>query len=107
MAKKFMFVCLGILALAGAYAVGANNSVAQVGGTDVVATYQNGGPGGDSTIIVTANGDFYARRGVIQTLSSDPIWTPQGEWTYMGNCFSGGAVNSQGTTIGGVKGLFR
>jgi len=106
MAKKFMFVCFGILALVGAYAVGANNSVAQVGGSDIVQVYNSN----SATVVVTANGDFYARNGIMDrggsSVDSEPIWNGSGPWVFKGNCFSS-SVNSQGTTIGDVKSLFR
>ncbi|MBK9775556.1 MAG: hypothetical protein IPP62_04205 [bacterium] len=78
MAKKFMFICFGILALAGAYAVGANNSVAQVGGSDVVHAYA--AAGGLTTVVVTANGDFYARLGALERYAgnTEPSWGMDG-----------------------------
>lgn len=104
MAKKFMFVCFGILALAGAYAIGASNSVAQLGGSDVVHVYT----GNNVTVAVTANGDFYARVGQLAQygLGAEPSWGMSGSWIYKGNCFSG-PVASDNSTLGDVKGLFR
>lgn len=107
MAKKFMFICFGILALAGAYAVGAGNSVAQVGGMGVAQVWFGNA---NMTVLVTDGGDFYARNGEITNngFAGGPIYwsTPNAQWTYMGNCFSG-AVNNQQNSLGGVKSLFR
>lgn len=107
MAKKFMFVCFGILALAGAYAVGASNSVAQVGGAQVVASYM---PlvSAPATVVVTADGDFYARVGTCWSVGgAAPTWSSTGNWTFMGNCFDGVPVANQQNSLGGVKTLFR
>ena len=104
MAKKFMFVCLGILALAGAYAIGANRADAQSGlPGDVVQLFSyNSG-----TAVVTASGDFYARNStIISGSGADPSWNNPDPWVYLGNVFNG-AVNGQQNTLGGVKGLFR
>jgi len=105
MAKKFMFICFGILALAGAYAVGANNSVAQVGAISDVAMASIPCIPPTSSTVVTVSGDIYVKAAHI--LESGAWSNPAAQWTYMGNCFAGGAVNSQGTTIGDVKSLFR
>lgn len=102
MAKKFMFICLGILALMVAYSLGASNVDAQVSGASVVGVV-NAAAG--TTAIVTANGDFWARPGVPQA-THPASWTESGDWTYMGNCF-GGPISSQQNSLGGVKGLFR
>jgi hypothetical protein len=105
MAKKFMFVCFGALALAAAYAVGASNSVAQVGGSDVVASYLTSA--GQSSSVVTANGDIYARAAVLMDSGGTPVWSNNSSnWTYMGNCFAGSVTNQQ-NSLGGVKSLFR
>lgn len=104
MAKKFMFICFGILALAAAYSFGARDSVAQVGGGTVVQAFQGSG----GLCVVIDNGDIYGRVGQPQSLIGNTMgWTTDGTWNFMGNCFGGGAVNSQGTTIGDVKSLFR
>jgi hypothetical protein len=105
MAKKFMFVCFGILALAAAYAVGASNSVAQVGGSDVVASYVNSVASYPATVVVTANGDIYGRSGYVSG-EGNIHWTVQeANWTFMGNALAG-SVSSQPKTLGGVKNLF-
>ena len=107
MAKKFFYVCLGVLALACAYAIGADNSVAQIGGSDVVHFRGADAAGGLGYIAVTANGDIYAVSGIIGINGGQPYWTSDVQnWTHMGNVFAG-AVSSQQNTLGGVKSIFR
>ncbi|MBK6734339.1 MAG: hypothetical protein IPG61_09645 [bacterium] len=93
MARRFMFVCFGILALATAYAVGADNSVAQVGGSNVVHSFNgNGG----ALCVVTADGDIYGRAGFPENGGSGIMgWSQSGEWTHLGNVFSGAVGNQQ------------
>lgn len=71
MAKKFFFVCAGILMLVLAYTLGANSIVAQSKEGNVVgiATY------GADVFVVTAEGDVYK--------ASESV----DNWTHMANVF--------------------
>ena len=71
MAKKFFFVCGGIMMLVLAFTLGANSVVAQSGGENVVgmATY------GGRVFVVTAEGDVYKA-----SKSAD-------NWTFKANVF--------------------
>jgi hypothetical protein len=105
MAKRFMFVCFGILALAGAYAVGARNSVAQ--GSSPTFT----GITGNSSCMaaITADGDIYFIGDYATDMPDAPHvrWARRGkQWVFMGNVV-GGVVNTQSNSLGGVKTLFR
>ena len=87
MAKKFMFVCLGILALAFAYHLGVASAVSQGSGVVVgvaAASWSNG----TRVYAITDNGDCY-RRG------------PESDWHYFDNVF--GAAQTQPTTWGAIK----
>jgi hypothetical protein len=83
-ARSFFYACLGILALAVAYHLGAQSAGAQAPGNPVVAVE----PG----IVYTANGDAYQRTG------------GPGPWTFVGNVFgSGGPTPTSQPTWGQVK----
>lgn len=100
MAKKFFYVCMGLLALAGAYHLGAESVVAQTPG-DQVAAAQITTEGATRTYvsIVTLNGDVYRA-----TLAHNA--GAYNEWVYCGSLWGGVIGNSQGS-IGDVKSLFR
>jgi hypothetical protein len=83
-AKSFFYVCLGILALATAYHLGATNATAQAPSNPVVATF--GGFG-----VVTANGDVYQAQ------------TGGGPWTLESNVFAGGSTPTAQKSWGQVK----
>lgn len=83
-AKSFLFVSLGILALAIAYHFGATTATAQAPGNPVVAA-------GSNDVVFTANGDVYYNYGSILTT-----------WTLMGNIFSG-PTPAQQESWGSVK----
>jgi hypothetical protein len=87
MAKKFMFVCFGILALAGAYAIGASNSVAQTP-RDTIANAISL-EGGSGTAYITTTGDVYAT-GTSVSLSTRTGWSNDGQptWLYLGNVWA-------------------
>lgn len=82
-AKRFFYVCAGILCLALAYHFGAQSATAQAGNAIMVAE-----PG----YVYMSNGDVYARSGYP---------APQ-SWTFAGNIFSGPTPATR-ETWGGVK----
>jgi hypothetical protein len=74
MAKRFFYVCAGLLCLTLVYHLGARSATAQAPGNPIVTmAAQNGGWG-----VVTANGDFY--------ISGSPNG---GTWTLGSNVFGG------------------
>ena len=90
MAKRFMFVCLGLLALAVAYHLGASAAQSQATGTFV-------GIGGVETTLcaITATGDYY-------------LLNTHGDvrnWVYWGN-IAGGGTATQSSTWGQIKAEF-
>ena len=95
MAKKFMYVCLGILALFVAYHLGANSATSQGLGTAVgICSYSKSS---DSNVyVVTDCGDCYRK----WSLSSDLE-----NWEYWGNIY-GGPSQTQPTTWGDIKARF-
>ena len=88
-AKRFFHVCAGILCLALAYHLGAQNATAQAPGNPVVAAEPN--------MVYTANGDAYYR-----SSSSGPVFS----WAFVGNVFGGPTPATQ-ETWGGVKARYR
>ena len=91
-AKRFFYVCVGLLCLAFVYHLGARNSQAQAPGNPVVAMSDYGG----SIWVVTANGDVYA--------SQLPGTYP---WVQCPNVFTGGPVPVQPETLGRLKARYR
>jgi len=98
MAKKFMFVCAGILMLAGAFAIGARSVEAQVGDQEIVSMVflpSGSGHNLDRLYATTAGGDVYYRH-----------FGSTGEWVYWESIF-GGMVSSENSNLGGVKSQYR
>ncbi len=91
MAKRFLYVCLGILALAAATHLGADNVRAQAGG-DFVGITSNGTA--NELYAITLSGDCYR--------SDNAGYT----WMYRGNVLAG-TVEARGTSLGDVKSKFR
>ena len=89
MAKKFMYVCVGLMALAGAYSFGAQGVVAQAGLNEVTAVHLSGGAESTTTVFTT-DGSIYSRPGFPMHVSGKIIWAEDGRWTYMGNTFGEG-----------------
>jgi len=88
MAKKFFYVCAGILMLVAAYSLGAQRVEAQVGGGDFVALVSANG-----LIAITNNGDVYKSSAGVN-------------WSYLDN-IRGGAVSSDAPALDEVKALYR
>lgn len=90
MAKKFFYVCAGIMMLAGAYAIGANGVQAQNDPQAVLAMSTEG----NYAFVVTSGGDLYRS-------------TNYGDsWSFVTNAFTG-AVASESQGLDGVKSNFR
>jgi len=100
-AKTFFYVSLGILALAGAFHLGASTARGQA--TGVVASVRGNlsfrdAAGNESPAwVVTQSGDVY---GWPSYQSYMQVGVPP---QYLGNLFSGGPVQTQGTTWGRIK----
>jgi hypothetical protein len=94
-AKKFLFVCGGILMLALAYHFGATSAGAQAAGNPVVSGFSGGGaPITMSGGVVTANGDVY--------VTGD--WVT---WTHLSNVFTGPPTPAHATSFGALKVKYR
>jgi len=93
MAKKFMFVCLGILALAVAYHLGASSAQSQATGT-FVSLAAGPGDGSSEMYALTSDGDFYG-----MSMSN------MRAWTYWGNV--AGGVSTESSTWGQIKAQFK
>jgi hypothetical protein len=95
-AKIFMFVCIGLLALAGIFHLVAADAVAQSPDPGaVVSGWYNISIA--SNFVLTANGDLY------RASSSYPD-----QWLFVTNVFdSAGTVSASGTSLGDIKQQFR
>lgn len=94
MAKRFFYVCAGILLLALAYHLGAQSATAQAG-AQVPGFAVNGG----YCYVLTPSGDGYARQ-------QDGL-SFAGPLIHMGNFWSGGPTPATQETWGGVKARYR
>jgi len=90
MAKKFFYVCGGVLMLALAFHFGAMTATAQAPGNPVVGITS----GSSGLFAVTANGDSYARGA-------------GGPWFFLGNVFTGAPVEVSQPSWGQVKSRYR
>jgi len=88
-AKTFFYVSLGILALAGAFHLGAQTAQSQAGTAASISF--NHGVGGDFNV-VTSDGDVYRVDG---SGAFNPF--------FRGNIFSGAPVQATETTWGRIK----
>ena len=90
MARKFFYVCAGMLMLALAYHFGATTATAQAPGNSVTAAFGNAGfPG----FAFTANGDVYYTANV-----GSPA-----PWQHINNIFNGGPTPARQESWGQVK----
>ena len=96
MARKFFYVCAGMLMLALSYHLGASTATAQAPSNAVVAAFESGYGGINPSVAITANGDVY----------DGGAWG-QGGWHHVANIFSGGAVPTQHETWGQVKARYQ
>jgi hypothetical protein len=119
MARRFLYVSLGVLALALAYNLGASRTEAQGGGTFVgisVAKDPTASPGGAMvTTAITSNGDVYATPGAPGCHGSEALWTvgylsscsaSSPSWTYMGNVLTG-PISTKKSSFGAIKGAYK
>jgi hypothetical protein len=98
MARKFFYVCAGILMLALSYHFGAQSASAQSSANPVVGSIPV--PFGTwYNAVVTANGDVYGSASPAGNLST---------WTYVSNVFTGSAPTAaQQESFGSLKAKFR
>lgn len=95
MAKTFMYVCVGLMALAGAFSFGAGSVKAQLGDNEI--THFAATENGSNDIyyyVVTPSGDIY--RAVY----------PYTEWVLSCN-FPGSPVATDGESLNDLKARFR
>jgi hypothetical protein len=95
MARKFFFVCAGLLCLAIAYHPGATSATAQAPGNPVATGFFNGSAGGG--VVVTTNGDVYVT----------PVANNFANWVLTGNVFAGGPTPAKAESFGSVKVRYR
>jgi hypothetical protein len=93
-AKRFFYVCAGLLCLAVAYHLGARGAGAQVVSGNPVVAVTSGCPN-YSTVVVTANGDLWGASYCSET------------WTHVGNVFGGGPIPVKPETFGRLKARYR
>jgi len=114
MAKKFFYVCAGILMLVGAYSLEAQKVEAQLPSQEFAGiTFSMDGGGNVSTTAITASGDIFAiadypkgdySTGAVVWINTELHGTR--DWVYMGNVLTG-PVKAGDDTIDGVKSMFR
>ena len=92
-AKRFFYICAGLLCLALAYHFGAQSATAQAPADPIVGVAAAGG-NYDVVTVVTTNGEVY--RGS----ASVPYF-------HAGNLFSGAPTSARQETWGGVKARYR
>lgn len=106
MAKRFLFIATGILALTAAYHLGAVRTEAQGGGTfSGISVSVQGSTA--NTIAITTTGDVYGRSGGPQCAGGTMIWNVADcDWQYMGSVVSG-PTPAESQSFGSVKDMFR
>lgn len=95
MAKKFFYVCGGLLMLALAYHFGATSATAQIAGRPTTALAYNGSTG--QMVALSDLGDVYV------SASGGNMTT----WHYEANVFSGGPVQATQPSWGQLKARYR
>jgi hypothetical protein len=99
-AKRFFYVCAGILCLALAYHLGVQSATAQVGSTVNGFAMYPGGGAASTCWVMTPSGDIYGRYlDPNSSGSSSPLY-------FVGN-FWGGPTPATQQTWGGVKARYR
>lgn len=111
-AKRFFYVCAGVLMFALAYHLGASRAGAQSSGGGFAGITITDGPNGGSTVAITVTGDIYGRPGAPTCFNGNvPFgWSPtscSGEWVFMGNVLAGGTVQTQAKDWSAVKDGYR
>lgn len=104
MAKRFMYVCLGILALAVAYHLGAAKAESYSGSPFVSLHSYNAGSGSSPWALyaVTEDGTIYVTTGS----GGVAPWDPFPAWQYWGQIPTGGTA-TQSSTWGQIKATFK
>ena len=95
-AKRFFYVSLGILALAGAFHLGARSARGQGFGTIVGITLL----GGSQPVAVASNGDVYC---CMNFNWQQLPW----QFTHVGNVFGAGPIQTVPSTLGQLKAKYR
>jgi hypothetical protein len=99
MAKRFFYVCGGILMLALAYHFGATSARAQAGSTGFTGmSVTNDG----WVYVMTPNADVYRR-----LVAGAGVWQSGNPSTLVGNFWDGGATSAQPTSFGALKAKYR
>ena len=93
LAKRFFYVCAGLLCLALAYHFGAVNATAQAPGNPIVAAYATPS---SANVVILSNGDVYVAGSLGPTIP----------WDYRGNVFGSGTPVQQ-STWGAMKSRYR
>jgi len=113
-ARRFFYVCAGILLLVIAYSIGTSKADAQGGGQFAgIASLEGGNYGGPALVAIASNGDVFARAAVPGSDWVNNAWSCQlswksycqgGEssWQYMGNV-AGGTVPTEAQSWSGLK----
>ena len=98
MAKRFFYVCAGILCLAAAYNLGARSATAQQGSAVSGIAVASVGCGAE-VFVLTPNGDVFRRPYSCGALS--------GSTGFVGNFWGGGPTPARQETWGSVKARYR
>jgi len=105
MAKKFFYVCAGLLMLALSYHLGAQSVLAQVG----VSAFGFGvNSSSNAVVVMTPNGDVYARPcGGNLSIATAGMMDGTAPATRIGNFWGATPVSVQSATWGQVKSTYR
>jgi hypothetical protein len=95
MARKFCYICAGMLMLALSYHFGASTAVAQAPSNGLVEVTYIGGIGSSPYLAATVNGDVYTAA------------NSSGPWLHVGNVFSGGPTPALHQSWGQVKARYQ
>jgi hypothetical protein len=105
-AKRFFYVCAGLLCLALAYHLGASSATAQTG-SSIVGVFQGINCATNSVGVVTSTGDVFIRDAGSQCIAG-PGGFSGASLTYLGNFWSGGVPTPvQRTSLGALKVRYR
>ena len=104
LAKRFFYVCAGLLCLALAYHLGARSAGAQVG--SMVSGFSGGTDSNShcrgTFYVMTDNGDVYGR-----TMVGGLCGSSAGTLSYIGNFWGGDPVPAQRESFGAMKSRYR
>lgn len=97
MARKFFYICAGMVMLALSYDLGANTATAQGPGNPVVAAGEMTFSNSTSNFVITSSGDLF-------TAASN---SPGTSWVHLGNVFTGASTPALHESWGQVKARYR